>query len=61
MAYQAGIKHQFSDFLAGSVAIYSRDIYDLIAATTVTDEETGNLLARYINKAYASARAPSSR
>jgi outer membrane receptor protein involved in Fe transport len=56
VAYQAGVRHQFSDFLAGSVAIYSRDIYDLIAATTVTDEETGNQLARYINKAYASAR-----
>lgn len=56
VAYQAGIKHQFTDFLAGTVAIYSRDIYDLIAATTVTDEETGNTLARYINKAYASSR-----
>jgi outer membrane receptor protein involved in Fe transport len=56
IAYQAGIKHQFTDVLAGTVAIYSRDIYDLIAATTVTDEETGNVLARYINKAYASAR-----
>ena len=56
VAYQAGVRHQFSDYLAGSVAIYSRDIYDLIAATTVTDEETGNQLARYINKAYASAR-----
>ena len=56
IAYQAGIKHQFTDYLAGSVAIYSRDIYDLIASTTVTDEETGNTLPRYINKAYASAR-----
>ncbi|MDO9694874.1 MAG: TonB-dependent receptor [Candidatus Latescibacteria bacterium] len=56
IAYQAGIKHQFTDYLAGSVAIYSRDIYDLIAATTVTDSETGNTLPRYINKAYASAR-----
>ena len=56
IGYQAGVKHQFTDYLAGSVAIYSRDIYDLIAATTVTDPETGNILARYINKAYASAR-----
>jgi len=56
IGYQAGVKHQFTDYLAGSIAIYSRDIYDLIAATTVTDKETGNLLARYINKAYASAR-----
>ena len=56
IAYQAGIKHQFTDFLAGSIAIYSRDIYDLISATTVTDNETGNIMARYINRAYASAR-----
>lgn len=56
ITYQAGVKHQFTDYLAGTVAIYSRDIYDLISATTVTDEETGNTLARYINKAYASAR-----
>ena len=56
IAYQAGIKHQFTDYLAGSIAIYSRDIYDLISATTVTDQETGNILARYINRAYASAR-----
>jgi outer membrane receptor protein involved in Fe transport len=56
IAYQAGIKHQFTDYLAGSIAIYSRDIYDLIASTVVTDSETGNTLPRYINKAYASAR-----
>ncbi len=56
IAYQAGIKHQFTDHLAGQFSIYSKDIYDLIAATTVTDEQTGNQLARYINKAYASAR-----
>jgi outer membrane receptor protein involved in Fe transport len=54
--YQAAIQHQFSDYLAGSFAIYSKDIYDLISATQVTDEATGNTLARYINKAYASAR-----
>ncbi len=54
--YQAGIQHQFNDHLAGTVALYSKDIYDLIASTTVTDKETGNVLARYINKAYASAR-----
>jgi len=56
ITYQAAIQHQFTDYLAGSFAIYSRDIYDLIAATQVTDESTGNTLARYINKAYASAR-----
>ena len=56
VAYQAGIKHQFNDYLAGTFAVYSKDIYDLIAATEVTDQETGNNLARYINKAYASSR-----
>lgn len=56
VAYQAGIKHQFNDYLAGTFAVYSKDIYDLIAATEVTDQETGNTLARYINKAYASSR-----
>jgi outer membrane receptor protein involved in Fe transport len=54
--YSAGIKHQFNDYIAGQFSLYSKDIYDLIAATTVTDEATGNTLARYINKAYASAR-----
>ncbi len=56
IAYQAGIQHQFTDYLAGTFNLYSRDIYDLISATTVTDQETGNTLARYTNKAYASAR-----
>ncbi len=56
IGYQAALQHQFNDYLAGTFAIYSKDIYDLIAATQVTDAETGNTLARYINKAYASAR-----
>ena len=54
--YSAGIKHQFTDYIAGQFSLYSKDIYDLIASTTVTDEETGNTLARRINLAYASAR-----
>lgn len=54
--YQAGIKHQFSDYLAGQFAVYNKDIYGLISATQVTDEATGNVLARYINKAYGNAR-----
>lgn len=56
ISYQAALQHQFNDHLAGTFAIYSKDIYDLIAATQVTDAETGNTLARYINLAYASAR-----
>jgi outer membrane receptor protein involved in Fe transport len=54
--YQAGINHQFNDFLAATFAVYNRDIYGLISATQVTDEATGNVLARYINKAYGNAR-----
>jgi outer membrane receptor protein involved in Fe transport len=54
--YSAGIKHQFSDFIAGQFSLYSKDMYDLIAATQVTDAATGQTLARYINKAYASSR-----
>ena len=54
--FSAGIKHQFNDYIAGQFSLYSKDIYDLIASTTVTDESTGNTLARFINQAYASAR-----
>ncbi len=54
--YSAGIKHQFTDHIAAQFSLYSKDIFDLIAATTVTDESTGRTLARYINKAYAQAR-----
>lgn len=56
ISYQAALQHQFNDYLAGTFAIYSKDIYDLISATQVTDTQTGNTLRRYINKAYASAR-----
>jgi outer membrane receptor protein involved in Fe transport len=56
VSYQAGLQHQFTDFLAGTFTVYSKDIYDLIAATQVTDEATGSTLDRFINKAYASSR-----
>ncbi len=56
ITYQAALVHQFTDYLAGTFAVYSRDIYNLIAATQVTDPSTGNVLGRYINRAYASAR-----
>lgn len=54
--YSSGIKHQFNDFIAGQFSLYSKDMYDLISATQVTDETTGQTLARYINRAYASSR-----
>jgi len=56
IAYQAGIKHQFTDYIAGTFNLYSKDIYDLIAVTQVTSNTTGTNLDRYVNKAYASAR-----
>ena len=56
ISYQAGVKHQFSDYVAGQFAVYNKDIYGLISSTQVTDEATGNTLSRYINKAYANAR-----
>jgi outer membrane receptor protein involved in Fe transport len=54
--YSSGIKHQFTDFIAGQFSLYSKDIYDLISATQATDAATGQVLTRRINKAYASAR-----
>ena len=54
--YSAGIVHQFTDHIAGQFSLYSKDIYDLISAAQVVDESTGAVLARYINKAYASSR-----
>ena len=54
--YQAAIKHQFNDYLAAQFAVYNKDIFGLISATQVTDEATGNVLARFINKAFGNAR-----
>ncbi len=54
--YSAGIKHQFTDYIAGQFSLYSKDMFDLIASTQVTDQATGQTLTRYINRAYASAR-----
>ncbi len=56
MAYSAGIVHQFTDYIALQFSLYSRDIFDLIATTQVTDTTTGLALQRQINQAYASAR-----
>jgi len=56
ITYQAGIKHQFTDYIAMQIALYGKDIYDLVQTLQITDEDTGNRLSRYINRAYASAR-----
>jgi len=49
-------KHQFSDYIAGTFSLYNKDTFGLIASNQVTDEATGQTLARYINKAYANGR-----
>jgi len=54
--YSSGIKHQFTDYIAGQFSLYSKDMYDLIASSQVTDQATGQTIDRYINKAYASSR-----
>ncbi len=54
--YQTGIQQQFTDYIAGTFVVYNRDIYGLVSATEVTDDATGNTLARYINRAYGNAR-----
>jgi outer membrane receptor protein involved in Fe transport len=54
--YQAGVKHQFSDFVAMQFAVYNRDIYGLISATQATDAQTGQTVSRFINRAYGNAR-----
>ena len=56
ISYQAGVKHQFSEYVVGDFAIFYKDIYDLISSTTAIDTISGNQFGRYINKAYASAR-----
>lgn len=56
ISYQAGIGHQFSEDVAGSFVVFSKDIYGLISSTRVTDDSTGIQSFRYINKTYASSR-----
>ena len=56
ISYQAGIRRQFNDFIAGQMVVYWKDFYGGVAGTPVTDETTGNTLQRYINKAFSNAR-----
>lgn len=56
VTYQAGVRHQFTRHLSGNFAIFYKDIYDLVSSTTAIDTVSGNQFARYINRAYASAR-----
>ncbi len=56
ISYQAGISHQFSEDVAGNFVVFSKDIYGLISSTLVTDDSTGILSTRFINKTYASSR-----
>ena len=56
IAYQAGIKHQFTSNLSGQFALFNKDYYGLISSIEVTDDSTGTQNFRYINRAYASSR-----
>jgi outer membrane receptor protein involved in Fe transport len=56
ISYQAGILHQFNDYMAMQFAVYNKDIYGLISATQVTDDATGSTVARSINRAYGNGR-----
>jgi len=56
ISYQAGVKHQFSQHLMGDIALFYKDIYDLITTTAAIDTISGTQYYRYINRAYASAR-----
>jgi hypothetical protein len=56
VAYQAGLTHQFTDDIAGSFAVFNKDIYGLVSSTLVTDDSTGIQSLRFVNRTYASAR-----
>ncbi len=56
VSYQAGVRHQFTRNVTGEFAIFYKDIFDLITSTTAIDTVSSSQFARYINRAYATAR-----
>ena len=56
IAYQAGIKHQFTNDVSGQFALFNKDYYGLVSSIEITDDSTGTTNNRYINRAYASSR-----
>jgi hypothetical protein len=56
VSYQAGVSHQFTETVAGSFVVFSKDIFGLISSTRVTDTELGIQGYRFINRTYASSR-----
>jgi len=56
ISYQAGIRHQFSEHVAGDFALFYKDIFNLITTTSAQDTISGTQFFRFINRAYASAR-----
>ncbi len=56
IAFQAGIKHQWSRDLSTQFALFNKDVYGLVSSTEITDDSTGIQNLRYVNKTYASSR-----
>jgi outer membrane receptor protein involved in Fe transport len=55
IAYQAALQHLFSKDVSGQFAVFFRDIFGLVTSRTERDAG-GNLVPRYVNEDYASAR-----
>jgi outer membrane receptor protein involved in Fe transport len=56
IAYQAGIKHQFTNDLSGQFALYNKDYFGLVSSVQVQDDSTGQTPDRFVNKAFANTR-----
>jgi len=50
IAYQAGIKHQFTNDVSGQFALFNKDYYGLVSSIEVTDDSTGTTNYRYVNR-----------
>ena len=56
IAYQAGIKHQFTNELSGQFVVYNKDYYGLTSSIEVQDDSSGIVVRRFVNKAFANSR-----
>lgn len=56
VAFQAGIKHQWSRDVSMQFALFNKDLYGLVSSVDVTDDSTGLQRLRFINRSYASTR-----
>lgn len=55
VSFQAALQHLFARDVSGQFAVFFRDIYGLVTSRTERDAN-GNLIPRYVNEDYASAR-----